>query len=602
MQEGKRMPSKGPSSLVSGEERASTTATAAMNGVTPQRVRTDPYSPQSRTTTLSGVTIGGGATAWDNGSDTAEMFQRTAMPVGKSGITAAQNIRPKPIARILSGADRRRRQMEIILTKRALIELELQLIQLDKEEEEEEDYTEGGQEEFPETLGCGTEALYGEEVHASKPVVQFTSTGCPPAGSGEKGPDSPRDDIAAFLEWRRAIEAKVRASAMAEPVNAPAMAHTLNNHATEKDHATGTAHSTHKEPSHGYTATTSTSYLGFTAQNMRTDLGNTQTHSEHTAHVTSHSSHTSCHGTGTYTLQQTCSNPEMIGESRVDWGEYMEREGGVMQQQLNGNNRKGPAALHSVQDLGGVKGEISGSIEERPSSDVNVEDLTEAVGPSLLKGCGWSEDGDDNDGDSRMRTQHPVSSQIVVMSLPHNDGVSSCTRVGDGTIDEVAMPEPLVRNYWIPDGGGYLDRVGGGLQRGENDNIGSGDGFHCEQDDRSGGGESSDGAHWRSRNRQSSSTVYRGGCVVVVGLRRRMKSDKPRAESNDDSHEIEAGCGDISGVSMPTQPMERPAAVAAAVAAAVEEAVEETVAAAKVFGDGVLGRWQSFRRPETKGF
>ncbi|KFB46911.1 hypothetical protein ZHAS_00014920 [Anopheles sinensis] len=145
--------------------------------------------------------------------------------------------------------------------------------------------------------------------------------------------------------------------------------------------------------------------------------------------------------------------------------------------------------------------------------------FTEAAAPSLLKGCGWSEDGDDDDGDSRMRTQHPISSQIVVMSLPHNNGVSSCTRIGDGTIDELAMPEPLLRNHWIPDGGGYLDRDGGGMQRGETDHIGSDDGFHCKQDDRSGAEESSDGAHWRSRNRQplqpqSSSTVYRGGCVV----------------------------------------------------------------------------------------
>ncbi|KFB43046.1 AGAP003703-PA-like protein [Anopheles sinensis] len=332
MEPEKRMLSKGPSSLVSWEERASTTAAAALNGVTPQRVRTDPSSPPSRSTTLSAITA----------EEKAEN-PHAATPVGMLGVWATQDIRPKPRPKSLTGADRRRHQIEIILKRRAILELKLQLIQLEEEEEEEE-YLEGRPEELAEPLGCGTEAPHGEEAYASQPVVLFATTGCPPAGSGEDIPDAPRDDMAAFLEWRRAIDAKVRASAMAESINAPAMAHKLNNNATEKGHASGMAHSLDTLASHGNTATTSTLYIGFTAPTGHTahtathygpttqtihasNIGHTalSTHttpSSQTA-ATKHSSflgNTSPrNGTDAYTFRPLSSVPHMKDEEKFDW-------------------------------------------------------------------------------------------------------------------------------------------------------------------------------------------------------------------------------------------------------------------------------------------
>ncbi|KFB42460.1 AGAP003703-PA-like protein [Anopheles sinensis] len=331
MEPEKRMPSKGPSSLVSWEERASTTAAAALNGVTPQRVRTDPSSPPSRSTTLSAITA----------EEKAEN-PHAATPVGMLGVWATQDIRPKPRPRNLGGADRIRREKEIRI-RMAILDLDLQLLKLETEKEEEE-YLEEGQEDLSETLGCGTEAPHGEEAHASQPVVLFATTGCPPAGSGEDVPDAPRDDMAAFLEWRRAIDAKVRASAMAESINAPAMAHKLNNNATEKGHASGMAHSLDTLASHGNTATTSTLYIKFTAPTGHTahtathygpttqtihasNIGHTalSTHttpSSQTA-ATKHSSflgNTSPrNGTDAYTFRPLSSVPHMKDEEKFDW-------------------------------------------------------------------------------------------------------------------------------------------------------------------------------------------------------------------------------------------------------------------------------------------
>ncbi|KFB50963.1 AGAP003703-PA-like protein [Anopheles sinensis] len=331
MEPEKRMPSKGPSSLVSWEERASTTAAAALNGVTPQRVRTDPSSPPSRSTTLSAITA----------EEKAEN-PHAATPVGMLGVWATQDIRPKPSPRNLGGADRIRREKEIRI-RMAILDLDLQLLKLETEKEEEE-YLEGGQEDLSETLGCGTEAPHGEEAHASQPVVLFATTGCPPAGSGEDVPDAPRDDMAALLEWRRAIDAKVRASAMAESINAPAMAHKMNNNATEKGHASGMAHSLDTLASHGNTATTSTLYIGFTAPTGHTahtathygpttqtihasNIGHTalSTHttpSSQTA-ATKHSSflgNTSPrNGTDAYTFRPLSSVPHMKDEEKFDW-------------------------------------------------------------------------------------------------------------------------------------------------------------------------------------------------------------------------------------------------------------------------------------------
>ncbi|KFB38049.1 AGAP003703-PA-like protein [Anopheles sinensis] len=115
------------------------------------------------------------------------------------------------------------------------------------------------------------------------------------------------------------------------------MAYKLNNNATEKGHASETAHSLDTLASHGYTATTSTSYLGLTAPTASHYGPTTQTihalnigHTALSTHttpssqttVTKHSSflgNTSPrNGTDAYTLHLTSSIPHMKDEQKFD--------------------------------------------------------------------------------------------------------------------------------------------------------------------------------------------------------------------------------------------------------------------------------------------
>ncbi|KFB42351.1 AGAP003703-PA-like protein [Anopheles sinensis] len=324
------------------------------------------------------------------------------------------------------------------------------------------------------------------------------------------------------------------------------------NTATEKGHASGTAQTALL----GSTApTTYASNTGHTAQATRTDIGHAETHSEHTSHGTSHSSHSSLHGTG-ITLQQPGSNPEMIVQLKVDLGELMECEEGTMRQQIPENDRNSPAALHSTQDLQGMESDISGSID--------------TVASIPLKGCGRSKDSDDDDDGRRKRMQiiaYQLSSvrssnladeangedlhgilpglEVVAMSLPHDDGDSRSSRVGDSTIDVLVLPEQLTRQSPVPDGGGCRDRDGGGMWESDSNHIGSGGGFNCEQDVRSSGGDLSDCAHWRGSNRQPlqpqlSSSVYRVGCPAGDGFRSRQESDVARMPNQPRSLGVQA--------------------------------------------------------------
>ncbi|KFB52744.1 hypothetical protein ZHAS_00021007 [Anopheles sinensis] len=131
------------------------------------------------------------------------------------------------------------------------------------------------------------------------------------------------------------------------------------------------------------------------------------------------------------------------------------------------------------------------------------------------------------------------------MSLPHDDGDSRSSRVGDSTIDVLVLPEQLTRQSPVPDGGGYRDRDGGGMWESDSNHIGSGGGFNCEQDVRSGGGDLSDCAHWRGSNRQPlqpqlSSSVYRVGCPAGDGFRSRQESDVARMPNQPRSLGVQA--------------------------------------------------------------
>uniref|UniRef100_A0A182IKV0 Peptidase aspartic putative domain-containing protein n=1 Tax=Anopheles atroparvus TaxID=41427 RepID=A0A182IKV0_ANOAO len=287
MQQDERTPAKGPTSLVSGgEERSSNTAAAAtIGGVTPRLVRRSP-SPTpgtSRSTTLSAATTGGGTPEWVRNCDMAETPQSTTAQVRKDGPTAAQEFRLErahgETARSVNGVDRKRRQREAMAKRKAILELELQMLELEASEDEEAEEMEQW---LRETDRCGAEAPHGDKPQACETAVLFASTGCPPAVSAEKTPGHGRDDWAAFQECRRAIDAKARAAAMADPtkafateagINQHTYSHMIRTNATITPHGLGTAHSA---DIYGHMASTHASYHGFTAH-----PGNTA-HATHT--------------------------------------------------------------------------------------------------------------------------------------------------------------------------------------------------------------------------------------------------------------------------------------------------------------------------------